>query len=423
MLRSPASRPNLEDNHGSGGLQHCERSLKPVGQGLGEYLCAVLQVWCGVMRGAFLPCFSEAAEPSPGALNARMARFGRKFGPDPASESACTTGGIVANNSSGMACGTQDNAYRTLESVTVVLPSGTVVDTGTADADQRLRALEPELHEGLIRLARRVRGNPASVATIRHQCSMKNTMGYGVNSLLDFDRAVDILDHLIVGSVGTLGFVAEAVFRTIPRPTHTVTGLLVFPGLEAANAALPALVESGAATLELMDALSLRVGQGQDEVPPVVRDLRVRDHAALLVGYQAERAERLAELRRGGVGLGPRFGLSEPASFSADSAERNQLWHLRKGGFTPRRPERVPGHDGTARRRGRPRRGARTHLRRTHPTVRQARLSKQCDLRPRQGRLLPLHARRPVHRPKRAEALPRLHRGPGGPDPRWGAAR
>ena len=93
------------------------------------------------------------------ALNARLARYGRKFGPDPASEAACTIGGVVANNSSGMNCGTVDNTYRTLESLTVVLPSGTVIDTGTPDADRKLRALEPELYEGLARLARVVGGS------------------------------------------------------------------------------------------------------------------------------------------------------------------------------------------------------------------------------------------------------------------------
>jgi D-lactate dehydrogenase len=38
-------------------------------------------------------------------VNTRLAPFGRKLGPDPASEGACTIGGVVANNSSGMACG------------------------------------------------------------------------------------------------------------------------------------------------------------------------------------------------------------------------------------------------------------------------------------------------------------------------------
>jgi len=91
-------------------------------------------------------------------VNARLAPFGRKLGPDPASEIACTIGGVVANNSSGMACGTTDNAYRTLDSLVLVLPSGTVLDTGEPDADERLRALEPDLHAGLLRLRDRFAG-------------------------------------------------------------------------------------------------------------------------------------------------------------------------------------------------------------------------------------------------------------------------
>ncbi|MDJ0376954.1 FAD-binding and (Fe-S)-binding domain-containing protein [Cryobacterium sp. PH31-L1] len=265
------------------------------------------------------------------ALNNRLARYGRKLGPDPASEIACTIGGVIANNSSGMACGTSDNTYRTLESVTVVLPSGTVIDTGAADADERLRALEPALHAGLVRLRQRVCGDPASVATIRHQFSMKNTMGYGVNSLLDFERPADILAHLIVGSEGTLGFVAEAVFRTVAKLAHVTTSLMIFDDLEAANAALPALVSTGAATLELMDALSLKVGQSLPDAPPIIAGLAVRAHAALLVEYHADSPELLTDLQATGETLAGSLGLSSPAHFSADAAARAQMWHLRKG--------------------------------------------------------------------------------------------
>lgn len=265
------------------------------------------------------------------ALNARLARYGRKFGPDPASESACTIGGVVANNSSGMNCGITENTYRTLESLTVVLPSGTVVDTGAPDADERLRQLEPGLYEGLDRLAKRVRENPASAATIRRQFAMKNTMGYGLNSLLDFERPVDMLAHLIVGSEGTLGFVAEAVFRTVPRPTHTATGLLVFPDLEAANAGLPAIVETGAATVELLDSLSLKVGQALKGTPAVVSDLAVRDHTALLVEYSAQAPEQLADLQHRGAAALAGLGLASPPDFTTDASTRSDLWHLRKG--------------------------------------------------------------------------------------------
>ncbi|VXB81453.1 Predicted D-lactate dehydrogenase, Fe-S protein, FAD/FMN-containing [Arthrobacter sp. 9AX] len=265
------------------------------------------------------------------ALNARLAPYGRKFGPDPASEAACTIGGVVANNSSGMNCGTVDNAYQTLESLTVVLPSGTVIDTGAADADQRLRTLEPELHEGLVQLAARVRGNKDSVNRIRQQFSMKNTMGYGLNSLLDYTSPVDMLAHLIVGSEGTLGFVAEAVFRTVPRLPHAATGLLVFPDLQAANAALPALVDTGAATVELLDALSLKVGQTLKGTPAVVSDLAVREHAALLVEYSAGQPEEVAALREVGERALAGLNLAAPAQFTADASARAQLWHLRKG--------------------------------------------------------------------------------------------
>ncbi len=62
-------------------------------------------------------------------VNAHLARFGRKLGPDPASEIACTIGGVVANNSSGMACGTDWNTYKTLDSMIFVLPGGAPLST------------------------------------------------------------------------------------------------------------------------------------------------------------------------------------------------------------------------------------------------------------------------------------------------------
>ncbi len=269
------------------------------------------------------------------AVNTRLAPYRRALGPDPASEAACTIGGVVADNSSGMACGTTANTYRTLESIQVVLVDGTLVDTGLPDADARLRAAAPALWEGLARLRDRVRGNPESLRRIAHQFSMKNTMGYGVNAFVDHDSPAEILAHLMVGSEGTLGFITSATFRTVPVYPQVSTALLVFDRISSATAALPDLVAAGTRTAELMDAASLRVAQGLPQLVPALSGLHVRDHTALLIEAQEEDqaslAARVADLDRVLTGLP---GLATRPSFVSDAAARAVAWSVRKGLYT-----------------------------------------------------------------------------------------
>ena len=277
------------------------------------------------------------------SVNARLNRHGYRLGPDPASEVACTIGGVVANNSSGMACGTEENSYRTVESLVLVLPSGTIVDTGAADADELLRSREPELVAGLERLRDRVRSNPASVALIRRQFALKNTMGYGINAFLDFDSPAELLAHLVIGSEGTLAFVAEATFRTVPIRREMATTLAVFRDLDEATRSLPDLVATGAATLELMDATSLRVGQKLPGVPDAILGFDVDAQAALLVEYHADSADELALGTAAGERVLAGFDLRDPAVFSSDAARRAAAWKFRKGLYASVAGARAPG--------------------------------------------------------------------------------
>jgi D-lactate dehydrogenase len=283
----------------------------------------------------------------PGAVlrhvNARLAPYRRKLGPDPASESACTIGGIVANNSSGMTCGTHANTYRTLESMTIVLPSGTVIDTSAADADERLRALEPNLAAGLRTLRDRIRANPASVRRITAQYAMKNTMGYGLNSFLDHDSPAQILAHLVIGSEGTLGFVAQAVFRTVAAQPAAATGLLVFANLGEAMAVMPELVAAAPAAIELLDAESLRVAQLDPGADDLLRRLAVDTQAALLIEWQEPGAGQLADRERQAAELFASLRLAAPAKLSRDPAGRTALWHIRKGLYATVAGNRPPG--------------------------------------------------------------------------------
>ena len=137
-----------------------------------------------------------------------------------------------------------------------------------------------------------------------------------------------------MGSEGTLGFVAEATFRTVPVKTSITSALAVFSSLQDANRALPALVETGVATLELMDATSLRVGQSFADAPEQIRDLDVAEQAALLVEYQATSDDELAEPARRGDELLASLPLVAAAPLSTDAAARGRLWKLRKGLYT-----------------------------------------------------------------------------------------
>ncbi|MHB1289620.1 FAD-binding and (Fe-S)-binding domain-containing protein, partial [Georgenia sp.] len=270
----------------------------------------------------------------PGAVlrrvNAALTPYGRRLGPDPASEIACTIGGVVANNSSGMTSGTTATTYRTLDSMVLVLPSGTVIDTAAPDADRTLRERERHLYEGLVRLRDQVRTNPAQRARIEQQFSMKNTMGYGLNALLDHDDPIDILAHLVVGSEGTLGYVAEVVLRTVPAQPHAATALCVFDTIDRATDAIIPLTEAGAVAVELLDASSLRVSQRDPKAPELMRRLTVAEHTALLVEVQSATPEGLDDAS---ARLRPVIGglaLTAPAELTQDAAARAAMWVTRK---------------------------------------------------------------------------------------------
>ncbi|WP_018296993.1 FAD-binding and (Fe-S)-binding domain-containing protein [Corynebacterium lubricantis] len=264
-------------------------------------------------------------------VNARLGLYGYKIGPDPASEIGATIGGVIANNSSGMFCGTALNTYQTIESMTFVLPSGTVINTADTDADEKLRTLEPHLATKLEELRERVRGNADSRARIEKLYSIKNTMGYGMNSFIDHDRPLKILEHLIIGSEGTLAFVAEAIFRTIPVAPLVTTSLAVFNSLDSATRTLPGLVESGAATLELMDSASIKRGQTFAGAPQAIAGFEVNEEAALLIEYHTDEQEKLTHLEAVGERILQEHSLMRPATFSTDKASAAEAWSFRKG--------------------------------------------------------------------------------------------
>ncbi|MFD3933605.1 FAD-binding and (Fe-S)-binding domain-containing protein [Streptomyces sp. NPDC058611] len=279
--------------------------------------------------------------------NAALARHGRILGPDPASAIACTLGGVVANNASGMTAGTTRNSYRTLSSLTLVLPTGTVVDTADPLADEELARAEPALCRGLMEIKREIEADPELVARIRAKYEIKNTTGYRLDAYLDGATPVEILRGLAVGSEGTLGFISEVVFDTLPLDRELCTGLLFFPSLPAAAAAVPLFNAAGALAVELMDGNTLRASVSVAGVPADWADLP-RETTALLVEFRApDEAGRAACERRAAEVLAG-LDLVAPAasvtnSFTRDAQTISGYWTARKAFVTAVGGARAPG--------------------------------------------------------------------------------
>ena len=264
--------------------------------------------------------------------NRYLAPFGRKIGPDPASINAAKIGGIAANNASGMCCGTAQNSYQTLAAMRVVLADGAVLDTNDPASVVAFRRSHADLLEGLGSLARETKANQALAARIRHKYRMKNTTGYGINALVDFDDPVDVLIHLMIGSEGTLGFISEITYRTVPEHPNKASALILFNDLKTACTAVSALKSTPVAAVELMDRASLRSVENESGLPAAIKSLGEAG-AALLVEVSAPTAANLGGQIETVVAALAGLETAEPVAFSTDPEECARFWHVRKGIF------------------------------------------------------------------------------------------
>jgi len=266
-----------------------------------------------------------------GHANRVLAPYGRKLGPDPASTDIACVGGVIANNSGGMRCGVTRDSYSTVRSMTLVLASGTTIDTAEPGAAERFAAEEPELAAGLAAIRDEIRADAELSERIRRKFAIKNTTGYRLCAFLDADEPLEIFRRLVVGSEGTLAFVAEAVFETVPLPARTTTAWIHFPGIDEAIAPVRDFVDSGATAVELMVAPALitaawnMVGAPEEwkELPP--------ESAVLLVEYGADDDAGLdAHVERAGEILAG-HEVIRPLAFTRDAEEIALAWRVREG--------------------------------------------------------------------------------------------
>ncbi|MDP5293431.1 FAD-binding and (Fe-S)-binding domain-containing protein [Oceanimonas sp. CHS3-5] len=264
--------------------------------------------------------------------NRYLVRYGRKIGPDPASINSCKIGGIAANNASGMCCGTAQNSYRTLHGLSLVLADGTQLDTRDAASRARFAEQKPELLAGLKQLSEEVKANAELSERIRHKYRLKNTTGYSLNALVDFDDPFDMLAHLMIGSEGTLGFMAEVSYHTVPDHPFKASCLLVYADIETTCRAVTALADTPVAAVELMDGRALASIAGKPGMPDFINELDTEAAALLVEVHGADETELLEKCERAMAAVTP-FDRRNQVAFTQDKATCATLWAMRKGMF------------------------------------------------------------------------------------------
>lgn len=266
-----------------------------------------------------------------GHANKVLEPTGYKLGPDPASTDIATVGGVVANNSGGMRCGIRFDSYSTVTAMEFVLPSGTVVDSAAPDAEEKFAAAEPELAAGLLDIRERILADPDLVARIRQKFEIKNTTGYRLCAFLDAETPVEIFRRLIVGSEGTLAFIASVTFETVKLPVRTTVAWLHFPDIPTATDPVPDLVAAGATAVELMVAPALITASwNMPGAPQQWKELEP-ESAALLVEFGGETDEDLDASVAKAMKVLEGRELIRDVDFTRDEETIELNWRVREG--------------------------------------------------------------------------------------------
>lgn len=275
------------------------------------------------------------------AANRMLHRYGRKLGPKPASINSAKIGGIVSNNASGSSYGIRYNSYNTVKAMRIVFADGSLLDTADPESRRAFTQSHPQLIACIEALRSEAVENEEIRNRIRRKFELKNTCGYGVNSLIDFDDPIEIIRHLMVGSEGTLGFISQVTFETVHDAPLKAAAMLYFSNLRDVCQTILPLRSCPVSAAELMDRNALRAVENQEGMPAELKTLP-EGAAALLVDTSADDEETLLKQMREIEEKLAHIQTLQPIRFTTDTHLYNTYWRVRNGLFTSAAAARPP---------------------------------------------------------------------------------
>jgi len=268
------------------------------------------------------------------SANAALRFHGKKIGPDPASINSAQIGGIVANNASGMCCGIDQNSYKTLKDMRVIFKDGTILDTSDEYSVKDFLESKSEMVKALEVMIKKVKDDETLYNKIKKKYAIKNTTGYSLNALIDFENIIDVISHLMIGSEGTLGFVSSVTYHTVEEPKVKASSLILFEDIyEACNFVSELKHNSSLVNAaELMDRASLRSVENKDGIDPRYKLLDEKV-ASVLVECGATNKDELESKMQSVVSISKVHKVVEEPIFYDKASDYAKLWAIRKGTF------------------------------------------------------------------------------------------
>ena len=250
-------------------------------------------------------------------LNEFLKPHGFCFGPDVATSSRATLGGMIANNSSGARCPIYGTTADHVISLEIVMADGRIEKIG--QMHESLRTERAKI-ENLIRAA------SAEMAERWPPGLIKRWPGYGIERFL---RAPNDLTNILAGSEGTLAAIFSAELKISPLPREKGLGLIFFASVAEAMQATVELLDLEPSAIEHIDRPLLDQTKGQLHFQ-AARDLLELDTqpcaAILIVEFYDDVAKRLSVLESRKIGLRTKI--------LTDAAQMNLVWSVRKSGLS-----------------------------------------------------------------------------------------
>ncbi|NNF42050.1 MAG: FAD-binding protein [Phycisphaerales bacterium] len=294
----------------------------------------VLDLTAGYDRLVALDPETRTARVQPGlvleTLNHATRTAGLMFGPDVATSSHATIGGMIGNNSAGAHSVLYGRTVDHLLALDVALADGRRL-TFSEGAGER----DPVVED----LTRRVIDIIDSIAAdidTRFPRTRRRVDGYNLDLLLaqrrastpgTFDRVN--LAHLLCGSEGTLGVTLEATIGLVPTPATKSLAIVGFPDVDAALAAVEPILATDPAAVELLDDVIIQLARGNRDHRVSIELLPPGPPAAVLYVeyFRPDEGARDQALDA----LTDQFGADAVRRFTT-AAEMDRAWRLRKAG-------------------------------------------------------------------------------------------